>query len=123
MNTLDLLLKADLNELKIPTNEVKVKRLSEILKTDVIFKVKAITYDKREELLETNDKDFKIHILLEGVQEPSLKSKELMEKYKAITPVETVKKLLLPGEIEDLYTEISKLSGFGKDTLEELKKK
>lgn len=123
MNTLDLLLNANLSEIKIPSKEVKIKRLSEALSADVVFKVQAINYDKREELLETNDKDFKIHVLLETVKEPNLKSKELMEKHSAVTPVETVKKLLLAGEIDDLYTEVSKLSGFASDTLEEIKKK
>lgn len=123
MNTLDLLLNANLSELKTPTKEVKIKRLSEVLNTDVVFKVRAISYDRRQELIESNDKDFDLHIVLEGVQEPNLRSKELMEKYNAVTPIETIKKLLLPGEIHDLYTEVSKLSGFGVDTIEEIKKK
>ncbi|UQT50758.1 hypothetical protein M5E87_21355 [Flavonifractor plautii] len=34
--------------------------------------------------------------------EPDLKAKELKEKYGGATPAETVKAMLLPGEIEDL---------------------
>lgn len=123
MNTLDLLLKANLKDINVPEKEVKVKRLSDVLKTDVIFKIKAIRFDVLEDLRESNTKDFNIHTVLEGVVEPNLKNKELMEKFNAITPVDLVKKLLLPGEIEDLYHAISKLSGYGTNTIEDIKKK
>ncbi len=36
---------------------------------------------------------------------------------------EVLKKLFTPGEIDDIYLEISKLSGYTKNTLEEIKKK
>lgn len=123
MNTLDLLLKANLKDINVPEKEVKVKRLSDVLKTDVIFKIKAIRFDALEDLRESNTKDFNIHTVLEGVVEPNLKSKDLMDKFNAITPVDLVKKLLLPGEIEDLYHAISKLSGYGTNTIEDIKKK
>ena len=123
MNTLDLLLKADINSIKIPKKEIKIKRLSERLNGDVIFTISALSLDKLEELREANSKDFNIHTILEGVKEPNLKSRELMDKYNAVTPVELVKRLLLPGEIEDVYLAISKLSGYGINTIEEIKKK
>ena len=60
---------------------------------------------------------------LRGVVEPDLKSAELMSKYNAITPAETIKKMLLPGEIIDISRAIERLSGYRIDTIEEIKKK
>ena len=44
-----------------------------------------------------------------------------MERYKAPTPAEAVKSLLLPGEIEDLSREIERLCGFRAWTIKEVK--
>lgn len=123
MNTLDLLLKADIKDFKYPLKEIKIKRLTETLNNDVIFKIKALSLDKLKELRETNSGDFYIHTIIEGVIEPSLKDKNLIEKFSAITPVDLVKKLLVAGEIEDVYLEISKLSGYSGSTIEDIKKK
>ncbi|MDK2811734.1 MAG: hypothetical protein PWR27_2443, partial [Petroclostridium sp.] len=67
--------------------------------------------------------DMEVHIILAGVIEPNLKSPELMTKYKAATPAEMVKKMLLPGEIIDISRAIERLSGYRTDTIEEIKKK
>ena len=64
-----------------------------------------------------------VHIVLAGVISPDLKSEELKKKYNAVTPVELVKNMLLPGEIEDISREIEKLSGYRTTTIEEIKKK
>ena len=123
LNTLDLLLKADIKEFAVPTKEIKLKRLSESLEDDVIFKVKALGLDKIKELRETNSSDFNIHTIIEGVIEPSFKDINLIEKFGAITPVDLIKKLLVPGEIDDIFYEISKLSGYNGSTIEDIKKK
>ena len=67
--------------------------------------------------------DMNVHILLAGVIDPDLKTKDLMEKYKAATPAELVKKMLLPGEIEDISRAVEQLSGYRTNTIEEIKKK
>lgn len=123
MNTLDLLLKADIKEFAVPTKEIKIKRLSEKLDADVVFKIKALSLDKIKELRETNSSEFNIHTIIEGVTEPSLKDKNLIEKFGVITPVDLVKKILIPGEIDDVFYEISKLSGYNGSTIEDIKKK
>ncbi|MBS6501886.1 MAG: hypothetical protein KH415_09675 [Clostridium sp.] len=123
LNTLDLLLKSNIKEFAIPTKEIKIKRLSEKLNNDVVFKVKALGLDKIKELRETNSGDFNIHTIIEGVIEPSFKDKNLIEKFGAITPVDLIKKLLVPGEIDDVFYEISKLSGYNGSTIEDIKKK
>lgn len=123
MTTLDLLLKANIEDMKIPSTEVNIKRLSNQLGTDVIFKLQAVNFDKLEEIKEASDKDFNIQVLIAGVKEPNLKSKDLQEKLGTLTPIDTAKKLLLVGEISELYEKISELSGYGVNTIEEIKKK
>ena len=121
MSTLDILLNTEMPDL--PEKDVKLKRLSEICKKPVVFKLKALTYNRANEITKSQPEDFNVHILLAGTVEPNLKDSELLLKYKAETPAELVKKLLLPGEIEDLSREVEKLSGYRKVTLEEIKKK
>lgn len=122
MDTLDLLLKAEVP--KMPEKEIKLKRLSKICGGDVIFKLRGLSYNKVAEIKEChNDGDMSVHIVLAGVISPDLKSEELKKKYNAVTPVELVKNMLLPGEIEDISREIEKLSGYRTTTIEEIKKK
>ena len=61
------------------------------------------------------------HVLLAGCVEPDLKAKELKEKYGGATPAETVKAMLLPGEIEDLSRAVERLCGFRRITIKEVK--
>lgn len=119
-DVLDILLKRKVDP--VATKEVKHIRLSKELGQDVVFKLKGLGYSRVAELKQMGD-EMQIHILLAGVTEPSFKSKELMALYEAPTPAELVKKLLTPGEIEDLSRQIEILSGFRKETVEEIKKK
>ncbi len=121
MNTLDLLLKSELPEL--PEKEVKLKRLSAAYGEPVIFKLKALSYNRANEITKMQPEDFNVHILMAGVVEPDLRDADLRGKYNAETPAELIKKLLLPGEIEELSREVEKLSGYRKLTIEEIKKK
>jgi hypothetical protein len=121
MGTLDLLLKAEIPDL--PEKEVKLKRMSAICGEPVIFKIKALPYNRATDLIKNQPEDINVHIVLGGTVEPNLKDKDLLTKYRAETPAELIKKMLLPGEIEDLSREIEKLSGYRKVTLEEIKKK
>lgn len=121
MNTLDLLLKMEIPN--PPEAQYKIKRLSKICGQDVVFKLRALSYSRTMEIIKAQKDDMNVHIVLAGVVEPDLKSKELMEKYNAATPAEMLKKMLLPGEIEDLSRAIERLSGYRTDTIEEIKKK
>lgn len=124
MNTLDLLLKADIPD--IPVKEYKLKRLSKICGGPVIFKLKGLIYNRANDLMKTHTDELNVHIVLAGTVEPNLKDENLLTKYNAVTPAELIKKMLLPGEIEDLSREIEKLSGYRQttiETVEELKKK
>lgn len=121
-NTLDLLLKMEVPN--APTKEIRIKRLSKLSGGDVIFKLKALSFSRVAELKELHaGEDMGVHILLAGVVSPDLGSSELKEKYRAATPAELIKALLLPGEIEDISREIEKLSGYRVSTVDEIKKK
>ena len=120
MNTLDLLLKTNVPNL--PEKEYTHKRLSRICGEPVIFKLRALPYNRAAELTNSEQDDLNVHILLAGVVEPSLKDKALQEKYGAATPAELVKKLFLAGEIETISRMIEQLSGYRVTVLEEIKK-
>lgn len=119
-NTLDILLSLDIREKE--EKQVKILRLSKKDKP-VIFTVKALGFNRVAEIKNMGSEEAVIHLLLAGVKDPDLKDQRLLDKYGAATPVEMVKRLLLPGEIDDIAREIELLSGYRKKTLEDFKKK
>lgn len=122
MDTLELLLKGD--KRLLPEKEIKIKRLSKECGGDVIFKLRALSYNSVADIKSSHaDRDMDVHIILAGVISPDLKSEALKSKYNAITPAELVKNMLLAGEVEDISREIEKLSGYRVATVEEVKKK
>ena len=96
---LDLLLRPEIPNVQknLPTAEYEVKRRSELLGQDVIFKVKGLPYGKVEEIRNSISQDAQVHILLSGLLEPDPKNKELAVKFGGETPAETLKAMLLPG--------------------------
>lgn len=121
MNTLDLLLKTEIPN--PPEKEYKLKRLSALCGEPVIFKLRALPYSRVNELKQNHLDEINVFTVLAGTADPDLKNTELLAKYNAVTPAELIKKMLLPGEIEDLSRAIEKLSGFREVTISEIKKK
>lgn len=120
----DILLNLDPPEL--PKKEIKIKRLSNLADTDVVFILQALPYSRIAEIRKlSSEEDLSVNITLAGVVSPNLRDSRLCEKYKAVTPVELLKnhQLLMAGEIEDISREVEKLSGFRTVTIEEIKKK
>lgn len=134
--TLDLLLKMDKTKIQRPTEQVELKRLSYLLGEPVVFTCQALTMDEFEEIqniaisfgkkgevedISTNS--VQIFTLIKGIVDPSLKDASLLEAYGAATPKQLIEdsKLLLPGEVTQLYNVISSLSGFGEDSVQTLK--
>ena len=115
---LALLLRPELPNVQkeLPTAEYRVKRLSEALGTDVVFKLRALPYGKVKSIRDSVAGDPGLDILLAGCVEPDLKA-----KYGGATPAETVKAMLLPGEIEDLSRAVERLCGFRRITIDEVK--
>lgn len=136
VNVLDLLLGADLGEIKLPTTQMEITRLTELFGAPFIVTCRALSPEKYEEVqdmavaVKGKDVDLDVSLLqifavIEGVVDdagkPMLKNKDLMAKFKAKTPKELARVLFLSGEIASLYTEISKLSGFGDNAVKEVK--
>ncbi|MEG1777336.1 MAG: hypothetical protein RR209_00015 [Angelakisella sp.] len=122
-DVINILLRMDIQ--KPETREIKIKRLSTLAAEDVSFTIRELTYSAVADIKQI-EVDTSVHIVLAGVVTPDLKSKELMVHYGAATPAELVKKILRPGEIEDISREIEKLCGYRVNTIEameDIKKK
>ena len=134
VNILDLLLGSDVGEIKLPTKEVEITRLSQVYGAPFILTIKAITPAKFEEIqdvsIDVKGKDadiaqLQLFTVIEGVVDPTgapmFKNKELMSKFKVSTPKDLVRAILLSGEIAKIYGEISELAGFGDNAVKEVK--
>lgn len=130
MLSIDMLMKLDRGQvLETPIKEVRVRHLSKILGEDVKVKIKALSGKNYTELIagaknKKGDVDAsKIYraqtlIVVEGVQEPSLKDKELQSHFGAASPADLAQILFPGGEILTIFNEISELSGYGDDEKE-----
>lgn len=136
VNVLDLLLGSDIGEIKLPTKEMEITRLSGVFGAPFVITVSALSPDRYEEVqdmaisVKGKEADIEISLLqvlvvMEGVVDsngkPMFKNKDLMTKFKVSTPKELVRKLLLSGEIATIYGEIANLSGFGDSSVKEVK--
>ena len=129
MSLLDKLLQADAGKLtEKPHKTYEINRLSKALKTDFILELQAIDAQRYAEIQrmgidlgkkgnvrDVNIYEMQVFTILDGVKEPSLKDKKLLEHFSVTTPKELVTKLFLSGEIADIYNEINELSGYEKD--------
>lgn len=123
MKMLDLLLKSNTENFVRPTQKLHIKELDKAIGGKAIIEIKAVTLDKIEHIRTVNESsaDIKIMTIIEGVTDPDLKDPALREKFNVATPADLLKKILLSGTIEDIYLKISKLSGYSRDTVEEIK--
>ena len=102
----------------LPTAKYEIKRLSRALGEPVAVELRGLPYGKAEELRGI-EHDQEIHILLAGCEE--LRDEGLKAKFGGATPAETVKAMLLPGEIADLSRAVERLSGYRQNTIREIK--
>jgi hypothetical protein len=127
MNIVEKLLKLDVDKLEINSKEVKVDKLSEALKEDAKFTCNQISVDRYNEIQANAIKfskkgnvegidtgSMQVGMVLAGV--PELKSKALLDHFKAATPEEFLKnpKLFTPGDIATLANAVSELSGISE---------
>lgn len=102
------------------TQQVKLLNLSERAGKDMIFTVRELSYNEIKNILDMAENnptaDIKMHVVLKGVVEPSLKDKELLQHYNAPTPAELLPKILSAGEIAELNDIIQRLSGYKQIT-------
>lgn len=59
-------------------------------------------------------------IVYEGIVEPNLKDSKLHEAYGINNPVDIVDAIFLPGEADSLSGEIVKLSGYDKNSIQDV---
>lgn len=131
MSKMDLLLKIDTTKLVKPEKEVEITRLSEILGEKFTVTCQALTQDEMDSLQQNVsvsqegkvdiDKNIQVETVIAGVKDPEFTNQQVIEHFKAVNATEAVRNLLLPGEIQGVYTEITKLSGFGSDAVKEVK--
>ena len=136
VNVLDLLLGSDIGEIKLPTKDVEITRLSKVFGKPFILTCQALSPERYEEVqdmavsVKGKDVDLDVSMLqlftvIEGVIDtngkPLFKSADLRTKYKVPSPKDLLRKILLSGEITAVYTEIAKLSGFGDEAVKEVK--
>lgn len=86
----------------------------------MVFTLRALPYGRVQELKRLTE-EADIQILLAGCVDPDLKAAALQEKFQGVTLAETIKAMLLPGEIADLSIAVEKLSGYRRTTIEEVK--
>lgn len=121
-STMDLLL--SMEPPKPETADIKISRLSKAAGGDVIFELRGLGYSRVAEIKELNDaQEAAVQAILAGTVSPDLKNIALLEKYHATTPSDLVKAMLTPGEVEDIYRKIQRLSGYLTTTIEDIKKK
>lgn len=110
------------------TAKVRLRQLSESAGQEVVFSVRALSYDRVREIRQQESGEngrFAEAVILAGVTEPSLRDDALLKRYHALTPYELLPKLLSAGEIEELSSCIEQLSGYRMktvDLLEDVKK-
>ena len=120
-NVLDMLLRPELPNVRRNCAAKSGQKTVELLGEDVVFTLRALPYGKVDELRSGMGDDLNIQIVLAGVVEPNLRTPELSQRFGGVTPAETLKSMLLPGEIEDLSRAIERLCGYRTATIEEVK--
>jgi hypothetical protein len=136
-NIMALLLGADKGKLQhLPTKQVEITRLSEIFGEPAIFTVraitsaeyleaqeKAITFNRRGGVEDVQSDAYQVFVLMYGLIDPDIKSKDLQEFFGAATTKELLEStnFLAPGEFLRLFNAIAELSGFSEEAVKEIK--
>ncbi|RXI57239.1 XkdN-like protein [Clostridium tetani] len=130
MNIVEQLLALDAGRLEMPSKEVTLK-LGKLGGAEVTFLCKAVSPEKmakiQDNLIEiskkgniqgTNMGKNKVLTVMEGCSD-TFRNKDLLEHFNAPTPKELINKILLAGEIDELYNTINELNGYEQDEEEE----
>lgn len=117
---LDALLRPEAEDVQknLPRGTYEIKRLSRVMGEPVTVELQGLSYDKAQDLRQLEN-DQEVMILLAGC--PELKDPELRAKFGGVTPAETVKAMLTPGEIIDLSRAVERLTGYRQNTIREVK--
>ena len=121
---LDILLGAQTPDMRkaLPEKQVEVPRLSEAAGRPVVFTLRALTYDQVRKIQDKPWDERALYGVLYGCADPSWKDGRMLDPGKNIaTPLDAIKARLMSGEIDELYTEVQKLSGYLRKTLRTVK--
>lgn len=124
VSALDLLLRPEVPDARkaLPEKRVEVTRLSEIAGEPVIFTVRALSYSEIRKVQDKPREDQAVCAVLYGCKDPDFRDKRLLDPERGVVmPPDAVKAKLTAGEIDELYIEIQKLSGYLRKTLAEVK--
>ena len=131
MLSIDMLMRLDREKLaEVPTKKIRAERLSQLMGEEVMVEIKALSGDTYTDLMATatNKKGnvdvsktvrTRALIVVESMQTPSLKDKELQTHFGAASPIELAKTLFPGGELVKVFNEVAELSGFGEDDEDE----
>ena len=123
-SVLDLLLRADLPDVRkaLPEKRMEVKRLSELAGEPVVFTLRALSYREIRDIQDKRREDQAVSAVLYACKDPDWRDQRLLSAVSgAVTPLDVIQARLSPGEIDELYVEIKKLSGYINRTLREVK--
>lgn len=135
-NVLEKLLRMDAKKItERPMRTYEVKRLSNIMGTPFVITLQSIPAElysdiqnesveiKKGNVSGVNIQKLQFDTVIAGMKGPNLKDKQLLQHFDALTPVQLVNKLFIPGEISDMASIVSELCGFTsqKDVDEETK--
>lgn len=126
MNLIDVLLATDVEKLQEGINkDLEVTRLSMKLGTPFIISCGPLTSEQVTHIAEISktSSDIKLNAILEAckIDGQKLKNEALNEKFGVATGKELLQKLFLVGEINTLYETVQELSGYGTDSVQEIK--
>ncbi|WP_297301091.1 hypothetical protein [uncultured Oscillibacter sp.] len=123
-SALDLLLRGDMPDVRkaLPEKRMEVKRLTELAGEPVIFTLRGLTYQEIRDIQDKRREDQAVSAVLYACKDPDWRDQRLLNAVSgAVTPLDVIKARLNPGEIDELYVEIQKLSGYINRTLREVK--
>lgn len=124
LSVLDILLRPELPDVRkvLPEKRVEIPRLSGLAGGPAVFTLRALNYDQVRRVQEKPAGEQAAWGVLYGCAEPNWKDQRLLDPERGIvTPVDAIKARLLSGEIDDLYIEIQKLSGYLRRTVADIK--
>jgi len=128
MNLVDKLLKADVQKItERPTKEFEVVRLSKLLGAPFMLHLRAVDAERYTEIQQNAVKvskkgdingidafQMQVQTILAGVTDDLFKNKDVLQKFGVATPKDLINKLFVAGEISEISSEISALTGYNK---------
>lgn len=129
MNIVEKLLAIDSGKLEMPTKDITLK-LNKLGGEEFTFQCKAIDPEemaeiqqnaltiKKGDIKKIDMYEMKVMTVIEGCSDV-FKNMDIVNHFGTPTPKELVKKLLLSGEIDELYNTINELSGYDKEKEDE----